>query len=166
MALEANFHCAIGAEARRIDDGLADFFERRSRCLRRCEMRRAWTVAALAINTFGNAAENRFHYGLPAVRRDFRDAVVAEHALVGDGSTEGGMIRAVVARVHGPIAAVLGVPGERQFHERIAAGAVQIRAHVIARADHKVDFLFEDVGLLAVETDLVTALIEAAIALE
>src|SRR2546422_405669 len=91
---------------------------------------------------------------------------MAEHAAVAHSACESGMIRTVVARIHSPGASLLRVPCERQLHQRVAAGAVQIRAYVIAGSDDVVDLLFESVRLFPVEADLIPALVKPSVTLD
>jgi hypothetical protein len=73
---------------------------------------------------------NRFGERLVMSRRDVRISIVAEHAVVPDLAAEAFVIGAVVARVHGPVAALFGVPGKRQFDQRVAKCPVQVGARV------------------------------------
>ena len=127
----------------------------------------AGTVAPLTIDAF---RERSGIHGLGerllVTRRNRGIRVVAEHAIVRDGAAEAVVIRTVVARVHRPVAALLGVPGQRQFDQRIAGGSMQVRARVIAGAHDVVDLLLHHVDLLAAGIELVAALIIFPVALK
>src|SRR5258708_5763219 len=167
MALHADLHLPLRAKPGRVDDGLS--YRRGSGAGRRRELRvlAGRSVASLAIDTFRQRA--RIH-GLGERclirRRNLRICVVAEQALVTQRPAEAGMGRTVIAGIHRPIAALFGVPGERQFDQLIAGGSMNIGAVVITRAENVVDLLFEYVDLFALEVDLITALIIFAIALQ
>ncbi len=132
-----------------------------------CRVPAAGTVAPLAIDAFG---ERSGIYGLGKglfmSGRDCGIGVVAEHAVVGDGAAEVVVIRTVVAGVHGPVAALLGVPGQGQLDQRIGGGTVQIRARVIAGPHDVVDLLLHHVDLLAGGIELVATLKVLPVALE
>src|SRR5579872_3184258 len=117
----------------------------------------ARAMAALAIDAFLNAQENWIASPV-SIAWNLWIGVVAEHAVVADQPPPALMIRPVVAGIHGPVAALFGIPGQRQLDQGIPRGSVQIRAGVIAGANNEVDFGFRHVGLPAVVVDLVLAL--------
>src|ERR1041385_3627761 len=122
-------------------------------------------VAALAIDPFGQRIPiYGFGKRLSVARRNAGISVMAEHAVVADFAPEAIVIGPVVSGVHGPGAAFFGVPGERQFDEGVAGGAVEISARVIAGTHHVVDLLLHDVDLAAGGIELMAALIIFAIA--
>src|SRR5260370_23399629 len=71
---------------------------------------------------------------------------------------------AMVPGVHGPVAASFRIPGERRLDQCAAAGAMQIRADVVARPHHVVDLKILYVLFLAIVSDLPAPLIVAVIA--
>src|SRR4051812_30378170 len=154
----------IGVEALRIDDGIADGGSRGSRDGELC-MLRSVAVATLAVNAFrqgGRIDGARERLLMPS--GNLRVGVVAEHALVGDGPAEALVAGAIVARIHGPVAAVLRVPAERQLDDRTFRRAIHIGAGVVARAHDVVDALLHYVDLRACGVELVTALKDLAVA--
>src|SRR6185295_1412919 len=118
----------------------------------------AGSVAPLAIDPFRQAFRKyRFSSRNPAFGRNFRNAVVTEHATVGDGARKAGMIGTVVAGIHRPrpdlrsqSPALLRVPCQRQLHQRIAHGATQERSSVIAGSENEVNLFLDAICLFAV----------------
>src|SRR5579864_3182431 len=91
---------------------------------------------------------------------------MAEHALQVDLTPRVGLIRLVVTRIHHPVPALLGVPGERQLLQRARAGSVEIGADMISGAHHKIDFCLVYIGLFSLKADLITALVILAVPLQ
>src|SRR5581483_7752715 len=98
-------------------------------------------MAPLTVDPLRKFAEHRFVAGLIVPPRYFRVCVMAEHALVADLPSEPGIVCRVVTGIHPPTAAVFGIPGEREFHERVARCPAQIGTDVIARSHHIGNFL-------------------------
>src|SRR6478672_3023898 len=105
MADHAHFHLALRAEARRVDDRVAYVFPCGAGGARELRMPAAGTMASLAVDTFGQRSTrvDRFRKRLIVSRGDLRVPIVAEHAIVTDGTTEAVMVGPVVARVHRPV---------------------------------------------------------------
>src|SRR5215831_20996374 len=76
------------------------------------------------------------------------------------------MIGTVISRIHRPRTAILHIPGERQFYQRVAARAVQECAYVVPRTKDVVNLLLNTIRLFPIEPDLITALIKPAIPLD
>src|SRR4051794_35016736 len=105
MALHANVELAIAIEARGIDDSGADGVFGSFAAAREIGMLASGTVAALAIDAFRNCVEG----GLVengGGRRAGRICVVTEDAAETGGAAEVLLGGAIVARAHGPIAAL------------------------------------------------------------
>ena len=67
-----------------------------------------------------------------------------------------------MAGIHGPLAAIFRIPGERQFDQRAASGPMQVGSDVVARTHYIVDAGFLDFGFLAGESDAPAPLIVSA----
>ena len=92
---------------------------------RQLDMPTSRAMTPLAIDAFRKRPRiNGFGERLLVSGRNSRIGVVAEHAIVGDRAAETVMVRPIVARVHRPVAALLGVPSQRQFDQRIGARSV------------------------------------------
>ena len=166
MALQADLFAALGGEAGGVDDGLAhgggggagagEF-----------DVAETGAVAALTVDAVGEGIEvDGFGEGLFVAGRNARVAVVAVHAVVGDRAAEAFVVGSVVAGIHGPVAALVGVPAEGELDEGVAGRTVEVGAGVMAGAEDEVDLLFDLVGGAAVGAELVAALEELAAALE
>lgn len=68
------------------------------------------------------------------------------------------VVRAIIARIHGPIASLFGVPAQRQFDQFVGAGAMQVGSRVISRADDKIDLRFQNIHPFPVKSDLILPL--------
>src|SRR5438552_3666871 len=102
MALHAYLDLPVRAEPRRVHNCLTYLFHAGAG-FRGVDVLAAGTVAPLTIDPFRHALrKHRFSSRNPAFGRNFRNAVVAEHATVGDDACEARMIGAVVAGVHRP----------------------------------------------------------------
>lgn len=158
---------AVGGKAGRIDDGAADGFAGGVGGGGEVGVGCAGAVAALAVDAFGEGVEvYGFGEGLLAGGRDGRVSVVTEHAVVGDGAAEAIVERAIVAGIHGEVAAILGVPAEGELDEGAGGGAVKVGAGVVAGAHDEVDLLFEQVDAAALGVELIAELEVVAAALE
>src|SRR3954468_6416541 len=103
-------------------------------------MTAARAVTPLAIDAFGKrACVSRFGERLLVTGGDLWIGVVAEHAIVRDGAAEAIVVRTVVTGIHRPVAALLRVPAQRQFEQRVRAGPVEIRPRVVPGAHDVVD---------------------------
>src|SRR5262249_31327305 len=123
----------------------------------------AGSVTPLAVDPFRNSAPQK---KLAAARGfDLRIGIVTEEALLVDPAPEVEMIRPVVAWIHRPMSTVLYVPGDRSLFELAIGSLVQVRSRVIARAEHEIDLLFENVDLPTIGPDLMPALKITAVAL-
>jgi hypothetical protein len=121
VALHAHLKLAVAAEARWVQDGFADILNLRARSLSHANVIRVRPVAVLVIDPSAIRRCKRFAAGLLMTLEDFRIGVVAEHALTSDGARRQ-LVVAVVARVHGPCAAVFGIPGEGKLNQSAAFG--------------------------------------------
>ena len=95
-----------------------------------------------------------------------RIGVVAKHAIVGDGAAEVVVVRTVVARIHGPVAALFGIPAQRQLDQRVGRSPVEIGSRVISGTHDVVDALLHHVDLAAGGIQLIAPLIIFAAAPE
>src|SRR5258705_8915572 len=156
MALHAQFQLPLPAQPRGVDDGSLRRFPR----LHGLDMGAPGAMAALAIDAIGDrSAKNRRRSGSIGTLFNLGITVVAEHALIGDLAAKILLIGAVVTRIHGPVALFFGVPADWQLTEPTVGTLVQIGARVVSGPDNEVDLFLNHVGLFAVETNLVTALI-------
>src|ERR1700704_2074829 len=90
---------------------------------------------------------------------------MGRHAIFIDEPAEIHVCGTVVAGAHRPITAALGVPTHRHLQESPVGGTVKERSRVIARTYDVIGLKLEDVAVFAVESDLVTPLIEFPAAL-
>ncbi len=142
VALQADLHLTIAAQPRGIDDGGAHLVGGRSGGMRSAHMVAARTVAALAIDAFGESAGiERLTARFVVAGGNPRVGVVAEHALVSDGSRRQGIV-AIAPGAHRPGAAVFRIPGEGKLDQGAAIGAVQVAADVVAGAHDVIDARF------------------------
>src|SRR5262249_52711114 len=88
--------------------------------------------------------------------------IMAEHAGAIHGAAKIGMVRPIVTWSHAP-RRIFGIPGKRQLHEPAVGRALYQTPGVIARSEHVVDLNFDDIRLLAVETDLMPAQVNRSI---
>ena len=160
MALGADIHFAILGEAGGIDDGGADGGGLRIGLLDGAEVVATGAMAALAIDALG---ELSVEHGFDAGGRVGGVGVVAEHT-VGADFAPGGRVRCIEARVEGPGAAGLGIPGEGEFSEGAAGGAVEVGADVVAGAHDEIDLGFTGTFAVPFGADLPPALEPGSIA--
>src|SRR6202041_2469741 len=96
----------------------------------------AGPVAALAIDALGKLAGIDGLIAEPGVaRRDGFVTVVAEDAVVSDGALAIDMVGRVITGSHPPVAALFGIPGDRQLQQASVGGAMQIGARMNGRAE-------------------------------
>ena len=88
------------------------------------------------------------------------------HALIVNLAARVGLTGIVIARIHGPVAALFRVPRQRKFLQRARLRAVQVSAHMVPRTHDKVDGLLFHIGFLAIESSLVAALVIVTIPLD
>jgi hypothetical protein len=112
-------------------------------------------VTALAVDPAGQFAG----------RCDGWIAVVAEQALIGDGSAEVEVIGAIVAGAHRPVSATVRVPAYREFDESAVGAPVDVGTGVVTGAGDVMDLAIEDVGGGVLEAGLGTTEEKAAAAL-
>jgi len=97
------------------------------------------TVASLTIDALGQGArESRLRLYLFVAGGNLWIRIVAEHALVIDLAAGVGLIGNVVPRVHGPVAALFGIPGERKLLQSAGSHLVEIGPDMAARTHDKV----------------------------
>ena len=89
---------------------------------------------------------------------------MAEHAGIVDDAGRSHIIGSVVSRRHRPVATLLRVPTQRQLLQRVVLSAVDVGSDVIAGTDYEVHQLLVDIGFMAVETHLPSALVVFAAA--
>ena len=124
-------------------------------------------VASLAIYAFGQRARiNRFGERMVIFFRDIRVPVMTEHAFVPQRAAEAIVIRLVVTRVHGPITAFFGVPSQRQLDQLVGGSPVRVGTSVIAGTYDVVNLLLHYIDFLAIEADLMAALVIFSITLK
>jgi hypothetical protein len=171
MALHARLELPLPIESPGIDDRLTASVDVLR--LDRIDVSLTRPVAALAVDSFWQRAGE--HRPIPVVgHQRARVSVVTRHAILADEPAEVLMHGFVVARAHRPVARsfallwspLFRVPAHGHLEQSSVSIAVQKGLSVIARADHVVAFDLDSVRLCAIEADLVTALIERAVALQ
>src|ERR1035441_1602335 len=116
-------------------------------------------VASLAIDPLGQGRKIGHLGNIPMLTGGNPGiSVVAEHALVVDRTHRSLVVRAIITRVHRPVAALLRIPAERQLLQCVVVSQVQVRPGVVAGTKYVVHALLVHVGFLAVESCLPTAL--------
>src|ERR1051326_6952228 len=160
MALQTDLYLPLRRQTRGIHDRRANFVRTRAWPAGSFDVALTRTMTPLAVDALRyRRIILRFGARLLMAWRNSRIAVVTEHAFVVDDAGRALILRAVVARIHGPIAALFRIPAERQLLQRMAACQMQVRPRVISRTQHEIDLLLLDVGFLAVKSDLPAALI-------
>lgn len=139
VALHANVHGTYGVKLCGVDDGGADLVQQRLGLLGGFDVARAGAVATLTVDALREVtSEDGFCAGVVVTGRNRGVRVVAEHAVVPDFASER-RVTAVEAGVECPLAAGLGVPGEREFDEGSASAAVKVGTDMVAGAHDEVD---------------------------
>ena len=159
MALHADFFPTLTAQGCRIYYCLSNLLPRRLAGTCQLHMPLSRPVAPLAVDSLGKRIQiYRFCEGLAVALRNLRIPVVAIHAVVGDFPPKALVVRSVVARIHGPLPALVRVPPQREFQEGIAGGPRKEGAGMISRPDDEVDTLLHHIYLATLGAGLVSPL--------
>src|SRR6185436_9783373 len=101
MTLHADFHLAVLREPRGIDNRAARAIHR-SPLPRDLDVRPAWTVTTLAINTLRQPRrKSRASLASLHLRLELNIAVMTRHTAIADLATETCVIRSIITGAHG-----------------------------------------------------------------
>lgn len=164
VALDANFLAPLPAQTGWVDDRLSNCGRGGLAGTSELGMFAARPVTALAIDPTGERIEvDGLGQGLLMPIGNLWISVVAKHAVVGDFAAKPFMVWTVIAGVHRPMTALVGIPAQGKFDESVAGGSVQEGARVIAGAHDEVDWLLHHVDFAPVGPQLMPALEELSV---